>query len=620
MQFLIQGWRGLPLFLYFKGVNKDGWGGFAGLVLMFCVGCSEKKEGASSEATAAEEVAFRDGKEILSEVADQPQIEIGPGEDWASEQIAEDLKTALKGLFHDGEGNGLASNFEMAPLRPPVLTEDDRADQVKVLRGKSDELSTDGVRSFEAGVEALLSIYKEGKPDYELFKVFRVHQEKAIVETSIRFESSGKSVSGGLAQQRAVWKCEWQNSGDDGYLLRSIWVEDFEEVISNANDLPWFESQEASVLGGNSSWAGQLRYGLDHWLQRIEMFHGSFLGQRSGLAVGDINGDGLDDLYVPQPIGLPNCLFIHQKDGTVLDVSAESGADWLDFTSSALIVDLDNDGDGDLALATNSGVIVLENTGGASFVRRAVLTSADEDVESLTAIDYDGDSDLDLFLCFDYAKAGVRRGEPRGSAVLHNSSDGGANVLFASGMADGKGWLFRDATRESGLDFKNRQHSLAAAWEDYDNDGDPDLYVSNDYGHNCLYQNEGGKFTEVAAAAGVVDAGPGMSASWADYDRDGDMDLYVGNMFSSAGGRIFDQAGFRPWLPEEERGLYRRFVKGNSMFENQGDGTFGEVGVARGVETARWAWSSVFGDLNNDGWDDIVVANGYVTAPDSGDL
>ena len=175
-------------------------------------------------------------------------------------------------------------------------------------------------------------------------------------------------------------------------------------------------------------------------------------------------------------------------------------------------------------------------------------------------------------------------------------------------------------TLESGLDFKNRRHSLASSWEDYDNDGDPDLYVSNDYGHNCLYRNEGGKFSEVAAAAGVVDAGPGMSASWSDYDRDGDMDLYVGNMFSSAGGRIFTQEGFRPWLPEEERGLYRRFVKGNSMFENRGDGTFSEVGAERGVETARWAWSSLFGDLNNDGWDDIVVANGYVTAPDTGDL
>jgi hypothetical protein len=596
------------------------WIGLSSLALFLCSGCGEKKEAEVRSLAGDVSQRYGAGTEVLVPSTGQPEIETAPDEEWASEQIADEAKAALKSLVHHESRDGLAGDFKMASLKPTDLELGYQADGIEVSRGKAKEISGAGIDEFEAATEALFSVYLGGNPDYELFKIFRVQLKNDLIQTRIRFESAGVMEGGGRAQQRAEWQCEWLENEDGSLLLKSLVVEDFEEVRWRGSDSPWFANKEIEVLGRNSSWAGQLRHGLDFWLQRIEMFHGSFLGQRSGLAVGDVDGDGLDDLYVPQPSGLPNRLFLHQTDGTALDVSAESGADWLDFTSAALIVDLDNDGDGDLALATNSGIIILENTGGAKFVRRAVLKSVDEDVESLTAIDYDGDSDLDLFLCFDYAKAGVRRDELRGSGVLHNSSDGGANVLFSSGMTEGKGWRFQDVTRESGLDFKNRQHSLAAAWEDYDNDGDPDLYVSNDYGHNCLYQNEGGKFTEVAAAAGVVDAGPGMSASWSDYDRDGDMDLYVGNMFSSAGGRIFTQEKFRPWLAEEEKGLYRRFVKGNSMFENRGDGTFTEVGAERGVEIARWAWSSVFGDLNNDGWDDLVVANGYVTAPGTGDL
>lgn len=601
-------------------MRRGRWLGVAGLSGVLCCGCGEKEGAVSGENEGDDSTReMRDGADVLVSVVGQPVIETAPGAEWESEQAAEEVKSAIKGLVHGESGERLLEGFEMAALRPTGLKVEYEEDGVIVSRGKSGEMLKVGMDGFSKAVESLLAVYEEGQPEYELFKVFRVEEKSGEVATRIRFESSGNITGSGRVQQRAEWRCDWARR-DGELFLKSLVVEDFEEVVSRGGEGPWFVNREEEVLGGNESWRKQLRFGLDEWLQRIEIFQGSFLGQRSGVAVGDVNGDGRDDLYVPQPSGLPNRLFLHEADGTARDVSTESGADWLDFTSASLIVDLDNDGDGDLALATNSGVLILENTGGAKFVRRAVLKTADEDVESLTAVDFDGDSDLDLYLCFDYARAGARRGEVRGSGVLHNSNDGGANVLFSSGQADGKGWAFRDVTREVGLDAKNRRHSLAAAWEDYDNDGDQDLYVANDYGHNCLYRNEGGQFVEVASAAGVVDAGPGMSASWADYDRDGDMDLYVGNMFSSAGGRIFTQEKFRPWLAEEEKGLYRRFVKGNSMFENLGDGTFEEVGAVRGVETARWAWSSVFGDLNNDGWEDVVVANGYVTAPDTGDL
>ena len=111
-----------------------------------------------------------------------------------------------------------------------------------------------------------------------------------------------------------------------------------------------------------------------------------------------------------------------------------------------------------------------------------------------------------------------------------------------------------------------------------------------------------------------------MSVSWADYNRDGLMDLYVANMFSAAGSRITRQALFKPDADEATRGIYQRFAKGNSLFKNTGGGRFEEVGLEAGVEMGRWAWASPFIDINNDGREDLLVANGYFTNDDTGDL
>jgi hypothetical protein len=104
-----------------------------------------------------------------------------------------------------------------------------------------------------------------------------------------------------------------------------------------------------------------------------------------------------------------------------------------------------------------------------------------------------------------------------------------------------------------------------------------------------------------------------MGVSWGDFDRDGLVDLYVSNMYSSAGRRVTYQRQFRPQADEALLGDFQRHARGNSLFRNRGDGTFEDVTLSVGAEMGRWAWGALFVDLDNDGWQDLFVPNGFVT-------
>jgi hypothetical protein len=518
----------------------------------------------------------------------------------------------------------VTSEFTCQSLRPHALAEVFQEGPITVRRPiKSTPTSnaqTFGTAEFVEALRQLTTALGNGDERRIKFKLFRIDKQQDHFVTHVRYEASNHNAAGSQ-QQTTTWRCHWTFPKSDGRqtprLIR-IAVEDYEEAQIAIPGGRLFVDCTQSTLAGNVVYEQQVLPGINHWLTRIPK---EFMGRfgHHGIALGDVNGDDLEDLYVCDAGGLPNRLYIQQSDGTVVDVSSQSGVDLLEDSVGALLIDLDNDGDQDLVVGTDPLLQLAENDGHGRFTWRNGI-DVNTDSFSLSAADYDVDGDLDIYVCG--YKVGKQDPTHRGLPFplpYHDANNGGKNLLLRN---DGD-FQFTDVTALTGLDVNNTRFTMAAGWEDFDNDGDLDLYVANDFGRNNLYRNDGGFFTDIAAVAGVEDHASGMSVAWGDYNRDGRMDLYVGNMFSAAGNRITYQRRFSTGLPDQTVSHLQRMARGNTLFENVTDASasqFRDVSQQVAVNMGRWSWASKFVDLTNDGWPDLIVANGYVTGDDKSDL
>ncbi len=558
-----------------------------------------------------------------------------PGKDWETEQYSDDAGAQLElvgklltraGIIAPQDLLPLArQDVRSGPLRPTDLTAvlEDRA--LVIHRPRATAASpTSNLSHGRAGLAAALNALKaplDGATAVSCqLKIFRVALSGAEASTTAHFHLSGRT-SKGVLEQTAHLNCQWDHSSStEAPIITSIEIVEYEHVLGRGEQ-PLFADCTEAILGHTPAFTQQLAFGVDHWLNRIERRYGINAEGWQGLALGDVNGDGLDDVYICQPGGLPNRLFVQRPDGTVDDASESAGVDWRIHTHGALFVDLDNDRDQDLVIATKLGLILMANDGRGSFSVKASKLIPEADPISLSAADFDQDGDLDLYACCYSLRGSALSIQLLGRPIpYHDANNGGRNVLFRND----RNWRFTNATKQVGLEQNNRRFSLAAAWEDYDNDGDLDLYVANDYGRNNLYRNDTGRFADVAAEAGVEDISAGMSVTWGDYNNDGWMDLYVSNMWSSAGNRIAYQRQFLGSAADQATlAQFRRHAHGNSLFVNSGNADqpgFFDVSASAAVTMGRWAWASHFFDLNNDGWEDLIVANGFITGDDPGDL
>jgi hypothetical protein len=371
------------------------------------------------------------------------------------------------------------------------------------------------------------------------------------------------------------------------------------------------------------------------------------------VSIVDIDQDGLDDIYVMARWGR-NMLFRNRGDGTFEDVATRYGIDVKDHCIGAAFADFDNDGDEDLMLAGSlRRSMYFERRGGRFYDRTAELVDVDMPylVSAVSCADYDGDGLLDVYFStyasdvmrtdlMDMRGGGKTMSHAIANRVDNKAIEHGPLANFVSEedaqhlyklrtedeydyhgyrnaygppniLLKNVGGRFVEATESSAL--RTFRHTYQSTWADYDNDGDPDIYMANDFAPNNFFRNDGdGRFVEVTEETQTADIGFGMSVDWGDYDNDGLQDLYVSNMFSKAGRRITRHIpGVNP--------IFINMARGNTLFRNKGAGPFERVSGTDDntlkVEVAGWSWGSGFIDVDNDGWLDIYAINGHYTAP-----
>ncbi len=467
------------------------------------------------------------------------------------------------------------------------------------------------VKEIILGDTELTSRFKElTVAEAKIISSDRATADSTSASFRVRVELGGTAKSGEFLSLLGQWDASFSRSGETWKLAELI-QRPLRELSAPRR---WFADITEKTIGHNGAYQNQLKYGIDHFRERLDVATGIDVYGHQGIAVVDYDGDGLEDFYVLQPSGLPNRLFHNDGNGAFSERSQAAGLDILDDSRAALFADIDNDGDQDLILITSSRPLLFLNKGGVFTLAPKAFPNAPGNFTSAVIADYDRDGFLDIYLCsYDFWSPGKRYNSP---TPYYDATNGPPNFLFRN---RGNG-TFEDATARSGLNVNNNRYSFAAAWGDFNNDNWPDLFVANDFGRKNLYRNNGdGTFTDVAVAMDAEDAGAGMSAAWGDFNNDGRLDLYAGNMWSSAGLRLTGNAQFQ--IPDERaRRLLQRQARGNTLLANGAAGKFEDVTADAGVGMGRWSWASGFADFDNDGFLDLFIQNGYITGADTHDL
>jgi tetratricopeptide (TPR) repeat protein/peroxiredoxin len=485
---------------------------------------------------------------------------------------------------------------------------------IEVFRKKFSPATASGRERFLQEMKGYLeSMSRLETAEFEIVDIQESSGSPPRVHIDIRYDLVGTRADAGREERIGHWLTEWTRDEAKGW--RALRWTATEESVSRTRE-PIFMDVTSQALGQTESYKNQLHHGVDSWRTVLDGACGIDVYGNNGVAVGDFDGDSLDDMYICQPAGLPNRLYRNRGDGTFEDVTKTAGVDVLDSTACALFADFENKGLQDLLVVCGSGPLLFLNQGNGKFERKRdafkFVKPPQGTFTHAALADYDGDGRLDIYFCLYSYYLGLD--QYHYPAPYFDARNGPPNFLFHN---EGNG-IFQDRTAEAGLNAENDRYSFACAWGDANADGSPDLYVVNDFGRSNLYRNNGdGTFKAVSDVAGVADVGAGMSASWFDFDNDGNQDICAANMWSAAGIRVSEQPCFHEKDPENIRSLYRQHARGNSLYKNLGNGKFQNVSDSAGVAMGRWAWSSDSWDFDHDGYPDLYIANGYISGPET---
>jgi hypothetical protein len=338
-----------------------------------------------------------------------------------------------------------------------------------------------------------------------------------------------------------------------------------------------------------------------------------------GVAAGDVDGDGLPDLFFTSNLG-PDRLYRNVGDYRFEDVTEQAGVGGAEgWTTGATMADVNGDGHLDIYvssvahLALPGGNVLFINDGDGTFTDRTAEYGLEHVGYSTQAtfFDYDGDGDLDMYLVnhsthemrgrvFDPQRR--TRHPEAGDRLFRNDDDG-----------------FVDASEEAGIFGGVEGYGLAVSVSDLDSDGCPDLFISNDFHESdfLYYNNCDGSFTESIATSTGHTTRSSMGLDVADFNNDGRPDVVVLDMLPEREEILkssFNAQDLSIYLLTLEFGYHPQFAR-NTLQVNRGGRRFSEIGYLAGVYATDWSWSPLLADLDNDGHKDLFVTNGIYRRP-----
>ena len=343
-----------------------------------------------------------------------------------------------------------------------------------------------------------------------------------------------------------------------------------------------------------------------------------------GVGIGDINNDGLEDIYFSSNMG-PNKLYLNLGDFQFKDISESSGTTGAsEWSTGVSMVDINSDGLLDIYVS-NAGIRSGEardnelfiNQGDLTFIESAkAYNLADSGITTHASFfDYDNDGDLDVYLlnnsfipvtALDYNN---KRELAERDWVISDEYKGGGDRLLRN---DGE--TFTDVTIESGIFNSLIGFGLGVTTGDVNNDGFIDIFISNDfYERDYLYLNNGdGTFSESLGDWVGHMSHSSMGADMADLNNDGFMELFVTDMLPKEHKRLMeitDFEGYDVYRLKQNLGFGHQFMQ-NSLFWNNRNETFSEIAYHAGVAATDWSWGALMFDMDLDGYKDIFIANG----------
>ncbi|MDP4221814.1 MAG: VCBS repeat-containing protein [Bacteroidota bacterium] len=383
----------------------------------------------------------------------------------------------------------------------------------------------------------------------------------------------------------------------------------FISLFSTGQDFELFEPvspKKSGILFKNTITENEEHNALTH----ENLYNGG------GVAMGDINNDGLDDIYFISNMGY-NKLYLNLGDLKFRDITNSSGTGGRDgWKTGVTMADVNGDnlidiyvcysGRGNPELRRNQLFI---NKGNLKFEEKAKEYGLDDPTYSTLGafFDYDLDGDLDLFLVATNVK--VIRGLEFDQARVTDDPYAGDKLFRNDGNH------FTDVTKGSGIIANGLGYGLGVAISDINKDGWPDIYVTNDYIEpDYLYINNGnGTFTNRLTEYVQHISQSAMGNDVNDFNNDTWPDIFTSDMLSADNKRLkllYGPENYLEYALEVMQGFYHSSMR-NMLQLNNGNGTFSEIGQLAGISNTDWSWAPLFADYDNDGWKDLFITNGY---------